>query len=24
MALLSRALPDRTWDRLLGRIMRLP
>jgi NAD(P)-dependent dehydrogenase (short-subunit alcohol dehydrogenase family) len=24
MALLSRFLPDRTWDRLLGRIMRLP
>lgn len=24
MALLSRLLPDRTWDRLLARIMRLP
>jgi NAD(P)-dependent dehydrogenase (short-subunit alcohol dehydrogenase family) len=24
MAFLSRALPDRTWDRLLARIMRLP
>jgi NAD(P)-dependent dehydrogenase (short-subunit alcohol dehydrogenase family) len=24
MALLSRVLPDRTWDRLLARIMRLP